>query len=66
MARTKDYPDAPVPVSKVAEIMGVNPQTVARWCAAGKIPAFKTPGGHYRIRQEDIPRRGSEQVDNEE
>jgi excisionase family DNA binding protein len=39
---------------QVAEKLGVNPVTVARWVKAGKLPAFKTAGGHRRIRKEDL------------
>lgn len=41
---------------QVAEKLGVNPVTVARWVKAGKLPAFKTAGGHRRIRKEDLDR----------
>ena len=39
---------------QVAEKLGVNPVTVARWVKAGKLPAFKTAGGHRRIRKDDL------------
>jgi excisionase family DNA binding protein len=28
--------------------------TVQRWCRDAKIPAVTLPGGHYRIRVEDV------------
>ena len=27
---------------------------VAIWIAAGKLPAFRTPGGHWRVRAIDV------------
>lgn len=40
--------------SEVAEMFGVEPQTVTRWAAAGKINCIKTPGGHRRFREAEI------------
>jgi excisionase family DNA binding protein len=40
----------------VAKILGVNRATVWRWCEAGKLPAFRTPGGQWRIRAVDVAR----------
>lgn len=37
--------DAGMPVAK---------DTVQRWCREGKITAITLPGGHYRIRVEDV------------
>lgn len=37
--------DAGVPVAK---------DTVQRWCREHKLPAITLPGGHYRIRAEDV------------
>jgi excisionase family DNA binding protein len=35
--------------SRVAcEVLGVTSQTLRRWAKTGRIPAIKTPGGHYR------------------
>jgi len=38
----------------VAEMMGINPSSVVRWIEAGKLRAFKTPGGHRRVREPDL------------
>lgn len=38
----------------VAKICCVTPTTVIRWIEDGLIPAFKTVGGHRRVRREDI------------
>lgn len=38
----------------VSGICGVDPVTVARWCDRGDLACYKTPGGHRRIRREDL------------
>ncbi len=40
----------------VAKICSVTPTTVIRWIEDGLIPAFKTVGGHRRVRREDLER----------
>ncbi len=44
----------------VAKICCVTPTTVIRWIEDGLIPAFKTVGGHRRVRREDLERVCSE------
>jgi excisionase family DNA binding protein len=39
---------------EVGEICGVYPTTVINWVNQDKLPAFVTPGGHRRIRREDL------------
>jgi excisionase family DNA binding protein len=34
---------------EVAQLFRVDAKTVSRWAAAGKLPSFKTPGGHRRF-----------------
>jgi len=34
---------------EVALLLRFNPKTVSRWCKDRKVPAFQTPGGHWRI-----------------
>lgn len=41
---------------EVAELFRVDPKTVTRWAAAGKIRSFRTPGGHRRFYPDDIRR----------
>ena len=40
--------------SDLADLFGVNPKTVIRWADEGKLPYFRTPGGHRRYRAEDV------------
>lgn len=39
---------------EVAAILRVDPKTVTRWAAQGKIGYVKTLGGHRRFRAEDV------------
>jgi excisionase family DNA binding protein len=39
---------------EVATLFRVDPKTVTRWAAAGKIAAIRTPGGHRRFRESDV------------
>lgn len=38
----------------VSQICEVNPTTVQNWVKENKLKAFSTPGGHRRIRREDL------------
>lgn len=39
---------------EVAAMFRVDPKTVTRWAAAGRIPSIRTPGGHRRYRETDV------------
>jgi excisionase family DNA binding protein len=39
---------------EVAAIFRVDPKTVTRWAAAGRISSVRTPGGHRRFRESEI------------
>jgi len=39
---------------EISQICGVNPTTVQNWVKAKKLRAFKTPGGHRRVRRADL------------
>jgi excisionase family DNA binding protein len=41
-------------VQDVAALWNVDPKTVARWANAGKVPHFRTPGGHRRFYEDEI------------
>jgi excisionase family DNA binding protein len=41
-------------VQRTALALGVAPHTVRRWTSSGLLPCTRTPGGHRRIRQEDV------------
>ncbi len=38
----------------VAKLCKVSLRTVIRWVDDGKLPSFRTPGGHRRVREEDL------------
>jgi excisionase family DNA binding protein len=40
--------------SQVARLCHVTANTVANWIDAGRLPAYRTPGGHRRVRQSDL------------
>lgn len=42
--------------SEVAEYCHVTADTIRKWAEAGRIQVFKTPGGHRRIRREELIR----------
>lgn len=39
---------------QAAKLMSVTPDSVLKWIKAGKLKAYRTPGGHYRIKQSRI------------
>lgn len=41
---------------EVAELFRVDPKTVTRWAAAGRINSIRTPGGHRRFRESEVQR----------
>lgn len=42
--------------AEVASLFRVDPKTVTRWCAAGRMSRIRTPGGHTRIRTSEALR----------
>lgn len=40
--------------AEVADIFRVDPKTVTRWAAAGRLDSIRTPGGHRRFRESDV------------
>ena len=41
-------------LSSASTLLGVHPATLRQWADAGKVPAFRTPGGHRRFLREDL------------
>ncbi len=41
-------------LSAASNLLGIHPATLRQWADAGKIPSYRTPGGHRRFRAEDI------------
>lgn len=39
---------------EVAAVFRVDPKTVSRWAAAGRLSRTRTPGGHNRFRESQI------------
>jgi excisionase family DNA binding protein len=41
-------------LGQAAKYLGVAQSTIRKWTDAGRVPAFKTPGGHRRYRRRDL------------
>ena len=56
MARKKDESDGPnyFTTFQVAKFLGVSPPTVVNWVNSGMLTAHRTPGGHRRLRAQDV------------
>jgi excisionase family DNA binding protein len=39
---------------QAADLIQVNPSSVNKWVKEGRIPAYRTPGGHRRIQAADL------------
>lgn len=53
MDRLDNLPEILTP-GTVARLFAVDPKTVYRWAIAGKLPYFRTPGGHCRFERDKI------------
>lgn len=40
--------------SEVAALFRVDPKTVTRWAANGRITSIRTPGGHRRYKEHEV------------
>jgi excisionase family DNA binding protein len=40
--------------AEVAIVFRVDPKTVSRWAASGRLASIRTPGGHRRFRASDV------------
>jgi len=52
-ARREELPELLTP-AEVGALLKVDPKTVSRWAAAGKIDSIRTPGNHRRFRRDEI------------
>lgn len=52
----QNRPERLLSPGEVADILGVDPKTVARWAVAGSIPFTRTVGGHRRYKPADVYR----------
>ena len=50
MSKAKNY----LTTGDAAAIFNVDPTTILRWIKSGKIPAIRTPSGHYHINRNVI------------
>ena len=51
---TMDIPERLLTPGEVARMFRVDPKTVTRWAASGRIGSIRTPGGHRRFRESEI------------
>lgn len=51
VVETEDFLMTP---GEVATVFRVDPKTVTRWAADGKIGSIRTPGGHRRYRESEV------------
>ena len=58
-----DRADKVLNTQELANFLAVSQETVARWCASGRLPAFKI-GGQWRGRQSDLNRIIKQKVEN--
>lgn len=52
--RLLDEEDALLTPAEVAKLFRVDPKTVTRWAARGRLASFRTPGGHRRFRESEV------------
>jgi excisionase family DNA binding protein len=52
--KTERWTPEYISVGFVAKGCGVSNATVLRWIRAGKLLAFRLPGGHYRIDRKNL------------
>ena len=43
-------------IQAACKLLGVDQSTLRRWSDSGRIPVFRTPGGHRRYREADLQR----------
>lgn len=40
--------------AEVGTLFRVDPKTVTRWAAAGRLSSIRTPGGHRRFKESEV------------
>jgi excisionase family DNA binding protein len=53
-ARCPSQPSRYLRTAQVAELLHVSPKTVSRWAQEGRLPFFRTLGGHRRYPDREI------------
>jgi excisionase family DNA binding protein len=56
-----DPPELMLRTSEVAALFGVHYKTAFKWAKAGKLPAVRTPGAHWRFPEGAVRARLAEQ-----
>jgi excisionase family DNA binding protein len=51
---TMNIPERLLTPGEVARMFRVDPKTVTRWAASGRIGSIRTPGGHRRFRESEV------------
>jgi excisionase family DNA binding protein len=54
MATPKELSERLLTPGEVGALFRVDPKTVTRWAASGRITSIRTPGGHRRFRESEI------------
>ncbi len=54
MDQTQTTRDRLLTPGEVAALFRVDPKTVTRWAAAGRMSSIRTPGGHRRFRESEV------------
>ena len=52
--RMDGHSDRLLTPGEVAALFRVDPKTVTRWAASGRISSIRTPGGHRRYKEAEI------------
>ena len=55
MADRQQPPDW-IPLGAASRLLGVDPATLRRWAAAGRVESYRTPGGHRRFSRAVVDR----------
>ncbi len=50
MLRTQTW----LPLKQAAAFLGVDQSTLRHWADSGRVPVYRTPGGHRRFRERDL------------